>query len=392
MESIRDRVAIVGMGCTKFGERWDKSGYDLAVEAAYEAFEDAGITPKDVQAAWVGTLYSGVTGQSLAEALQLDYVPVTRVENACATGSDALRNAVYAVASGVVDVALALGFEKLKDNGFSGLPGFGISATSMTEIQATAPAMFAMLAPRYFHKYGLSADEGKRLIGKIAVKNHYNGSLNPKAHFQKAIDIDQVMKAPIIAWPLGLFDCCGVSDGSAAAVVVRKDVARSYREDPVFIKAMAVIAGPRRGQLLQEYDYVHFEENVRAAQMAYKEAGISNPFKELSLAELHDCFTITEMVTYEDLGFCPRGAAKEYIEGGAFELSGELPVQPDGGLKCFGHPIGASGLRMLYEVYKQVQGRAQRPERQLKNPQLGLTHNLGGDPRGCTTSVIIAGL
>ncbi len=392
MESIKDKVAIVGMGCTRFGELWDKSGIDLAVEAAYEAFEDAGIGPKDVQAAWLGTLYSGWTGQALAEALQLDYIPITRVENACASGSDALRNAVYAVASGSVDVALALGFEKLKDTGLSGLQVIQVPATTMTEIPATAPAMFAMLAPRYFHRYGLSDEEGKRTIGKISVKSHANGALHPKAHFQKAVDIETVMKAPIIAWPLGLYDCSGVSDGAAAAIVVRKDMAKSFRDDPVYIKAMALVAGPRQGQLRQDYDYLHFEENVRAAQMAYKEAGITDPFKQLSLAEVHDCFSITEMVIYEDLGFCPRGAAKEYIDGGAFELHGELPVQPDGGLKCFGHPIGASGLRMMYEVYKQCQGKAQRPERQIKNASLGLTHTLGGDPRGASIAVMIAGL
>jgi acetyl-CoA C-acetyltransferase len=190
--------------------------------------------------------------------------------------------------------------------------------------------------------------------------------------------------------PLGLFDCCGVSDGSAAAIVCRADMAKKFRDDPVYIKALSIVCGPQEGGMRNDYDYLHFEENVRVAKMAYEEAGISDPFKEISMAEVHDCFTITEMVVYEDMGWCPRGEAKDYIESGAFSLEGELPVNPDGGLKCFGHPIGASGLRMMYEMYKQLQGKA--GDRQIKNPELGLTHNLGGDPRGCTTSCFIVGL
>ncbi len=389
MESIKDKVAIIGMGCTKFGENWDKSSNDMLVESAYEAFEDAGVEPKDIQAAWVGTLASGGTGQSLSAPLKLQYIPVTRVENACATGSEAIRNACYSVAAGVYDIVLAAGFEKLKDNGFSGLPEVIWGDTSGVESLTTAPGMFAMLGSKYFDHYGLDPDEGRELLAKIAVKNHHNGSLNPKAHFQKEITIDQALKAPIIAWPLGLFDCCGVSDGAAAAIICRADMAKKFRDDPIFVKALAIVCGPQEGGMRSDYDYLHFEENVRAAKMAYDEAGISDPFKEISMAEVHDCFTITEMVVYEDMGWCPRGEAKDYIESGAFTLEGELPVNPDGGLKCFGHPIGASGLRMMYEMYKQLQGKA--GDRQIRNPELGMTHNLGGDPRGCTVSSFIVG-
>jgi acetyl-CoA C-acetyltransferase len=387
-ESIKDKVAIIGMGCTKFGELWDKSVDDLLIEAAYEAYEDAGIEPKDVQAAWLGTWVSGITGMTLALPLKLQYIPVTRVENACATGSDALRNACYAVAAGVYDIALAIGVEKLKDAGLSGLPDAPMMGTNRNPT-ATGPGLFAILASRYFAHYGLSREEGKRMLAKIAVKNHHNGALNPKAHFQRELTLEQALSAPIIAWPLGLFDCCGVSDGAAAAIVTRADLAKKFRDDSIYVKALQIAVGPREGWLRQDYDFLRVEETCRAGTKAYLDAGIKHPRTEISMAEVHDCFTITEAVTMEDLQFSPRGMAKEDIDAGTFALEGELPVQPDGGLKCFGHPIGASGLRMMYEMYKQLQGKA--GPRQLENPRLGLTHNLGGTPGGATVSVLVVG-
>jgi len=381
MEGIKDKVAIVGMGCTKFGERWDKGVEDLIVEAAYEAFEDAGIEPKDIQAAWIGTVFSGISAITLSP-LQLQYIPMTRVENMCATGSEALRAASYAVAAGVVDIALAVGVEKLKDSGATGLKGPSIvgdnqDASSGIGPGYSAPASFAYLATRYFHDYNIKPEEGKRLLAQIAVKNHYNGSLNPKAHFQNELTIDQVVNAPIIAWPLGLYDCCGVSDGAAVAVVTRADMAKKFRPDPIYVKAMQITVGARQGAMRQDYDFVHIEENIIGSQQAYAAAGVKDPRKEISIAEVHDCFSIHEMIVYEDLGFSKRSRAREDIEAGTFTLKGELPVNTDGGLKCFGHPLGASGLRMMYEVYKQLQGKA--GPRQVKNPRLGLTHNLGGN-------------
>ncbi len=393
MESIKDKVAIVGMGCTKFGERWDKGVEDLIVDAAYEAFEDAGVEPKDMQAAWIGTVFSGLSAITLSP-LQLPYIPVTRVENMCATGSEALRAASYAVAAGICDMALAIGVEKLKDSGTTGVKGpsvVGDNAEGSSGIGASysAPASFAYLATRYFHDYKLEPDEGKRLLAKIAVKNHHNGSLNPKAHFQNELTEEQVMNAPIIAWPLGLFDCCGVSDGAAAAIVTRADMAKNFRDDPIYIKGLQICVGARQGAIRQDYDFVHIEENVLGSRRAYAEAGVKEPRREISMAEVHDCFTIHEMIVYEDLGFSPRGRAKEDIEAGTFTLEGELPVNTDGGLKCFGHPLGASGLRMMYEVYKQLQGKA--GPRQVKNPRLGLTHNLGGNAGTGICSCFIVG-
>ncbi len=388
--SIKDRVAIVGMGCSKFGERWDASANDLLVESAYEAFEDAGIEPKDVQAAWLGTTASGTTGMTLSEPLRLQYIPVTRVENACATGSDAFRNGCYAVAAGIYDIVLCIGVEKLKDTGISGLGGQQPPPSHVLSPESTAPGNFALLATTYFSRYGLSFEDGKHMIGRVSWKSHKNGALNTKAHFQKEVAMDTILNAPMIAWPLGLFDCCGVSDGSAAAIITTPEIAKGMRKDPIYVKAQQIAMAPRDGKYSSKYDYTHVEATVRAAAAAYKEAGVTNPREEISMAEVHDCFSITEAVTMEDLLFSPRGKVREDIENGFFDLDGKLPVQPDGGLKCFGHPIGASGLRMIYEMYKQLQGKA--GPRQIKNPKLGLTHNLGGAPDGCAIYVGIVGL
>jgi acetyl-CoA C-acetyltransferase len=319
---------------------------------------------------------------------------MTRVENMCATGSEALRGAAYAVASGACDIALAIGVEKLKDSGQTGVKGpaiVGDNPDGSSEIGSglSAPASFAYLGTRYFHQYGLTREQGKRLIAQIAVKNHDNGSLNPKAHFHNRLTVEQVVSAPIVAWPLGLYDCCGVSDGAAAAIVVRADMAKTFRPDPIYIKGLAISVGARQGVMRQDYDYVHIEENVRASKMAYSQAGVTNPRKEISLAEVHDCFTTHELILYEDLGFSPRGQAGEDIEAGTFALTGDLPVNTDGGLKCFGHPLGASGLRMMYEIYKQLQQKA--GPRQIGNPRLGLAHNLGGNAGMGIASCVLLG-
>jgi acetyl-CoA C-acetyltransferase len=394
MGTIKDKVAIIGMGCTRFGELWDKSADDLIIDATYEACEDAGIDLKDIDAAWLGTVFSGHTAISLSAPLSWHYKPVTRVENMCATGTEALRAAAYAVASGACDTALAVGVEKLKDTGWIGVQpvdvvGRSTMSTAGTDLALSPPAMFSLMAQRYFHDNRIETEEGKRLLAKIAVKNHANGSLNPRAHFQRNVTIEQVLKAPMVAQPLGMLDCCGVSDGAAAAIVTRADMAAHFRPDPIYIKAMAVSGGPQRDPVDDGFDFTHVEENVRAAEMAYKEAGIVDSLKELSIAEIHDCFTIHEMILYEDLGWSQRGRAAEDIEKGTFELDGELPVNTDGGLKCFGHPLGASGLRMQYEVYKQLQGKAE--DRQVRDPRLGLIHNFGGGIWGGVAAICITG-
>ncbi len=386
--SIKDKAAIVGMGCTKFGELWGKGPTDLIVDSTNEALEDAGIELKDVEAVWGGTLFSGNGGRTVSEALRLQYKPVTRVENACGSGHEAIRGAAYAIAAGIYDIVLAVGYEKLKDEGMSGLPG--MQNRTGTHYESTMPGVFAMMATRYFSRYKLTPEEGKTMLGKISVKSHHNGAMNPKAHLQKEITLEQVLNAPIIAWPLGLFDCCGVSDGGSAAILVKPEIAKRFKDNPVYVKALQICASPTSGRMLTDFDYTHVEEGYRAGVAAYEEAGIKNPRKEISMAETHDCFSITEAVTMEDLQFSPRGKVKEDIDAGTFQLDGELPVQPDGGLKCFGHPIGASGIRMLYEPYLHFQGRAGK--RQLKDPKLALAHNMGNEPYAPVVSCCIIGL
>ena len=384
MESIKDKVAIVGMGCTRFGEHWDKSAEDMMIDAAYEACEDAGIGPKDVQAAWFGTNHSTgwlhAGGGGLANALKLPNLPVTRVENACATGHETLRNASFAVACGMYDVVLCLGMEKLKDTGTGGL-GTGRGMHPAFEFRRTAPGTFAFIATRYFHTYGLSPEDGKKLLAQISMKNHRNGSLHPKAHMRREITLEQALNAPVVAWPLGLFDCCGNSDGAAAAVITRADIAKNYRDDPIYLKGIGLSACRMTPLWEPGFDWLGFEFQRVAAQQAFEQAGITNPSKQIDLAEVHDCFTITELIIYEDFGLSAKGKAREDIEAGTFALDGKLPVNTDGGLKSFGHPIGASGLRMTYEVYKQLQGKAELPERQLKKANIGLSHTLGGPPQ-----------
>ncbi len=397
--SIKDRVAIVGMGCTKFGERWEASANDLLVEAYKEVLQDAGIEPKDIQAAWLGTTSAGSTGMVVSEPLRLQYIPVTRVENACATGSDALRNACYSVAAGIYDIVLAIGVEKLKDTGHSGLGGTQPNPSHVLVPEGSTPSNFALLSASYFARYGLSYEEGKHMLGRVSYKSHVNGALHRKAMFQREVPLETILNAPMIAWPLGLYDCCGVSDGSAAAIITTPEIAKGMRKDPIYVKALQISMAPNDGKYNSKFDYTHVESTVRAAEAAYKEAGVKNPREEISMAEVHDCFSITEAVTMEDLRFSPRGKVMADVESGFFDLDGKLPVQPDGGLKSFGHPIGASGLRMMYEMYKQLQGKADemlppgsKRSRQLKNPKLGLTHNLGGNPAGCAIFVGIVGL
>ncbi|MCJ7807325.1 MAG: acetyl-CoA acetyltransferase [Dehalococcoidia bacterium] len=389
METIKDKVAIIGMGCSQFGENWDKSADDMIIDAVYEAYDDAGLGREDIQAVWVGTAFSGIGGICVSGPLKLDRIPITRVENFCATGMETIRNATYAIAAGVYDVVLCIGFEKLKDSGLAGLPaGY---THPVLGVNVTAPGRWAMAATRYFQTYGIDPQEGKKTLARISVKSHYNGARHPKAHLRKEVTIEQVLSAPIIAWPLGLFDCCGNTDGAAAAILTRADMAKSFRDDYVLIKGIGLAIGPGLGKEDASYDYIHLPETEAAAKQAYEQAGITNPRKELDILELHDCFTISELLTLEAIGICPKGKAKEDIDAGTFTLTGELPVNADGGLKSFGHPIGASGLRECYEVYKQIQGKAELAERQLKDVKLGLSHNQGGHPGSLLPIITILG-
>ena len=397
-KGIRDKVAILGMGCSKFGERWDAGSEDLLVESFVECIEDAGIDKKELEACYFGCQIDEVNvgkgANPCATTLKLPFIPVTRVENYCATATEAFRAASYAVASGAYDIVLAIGVEKLKDTGYGGLPsgnGRGQMYINMG-VDGTAPGMFAQLATAYSEKYGVPMDKLKEAMAHVSWKSHKNGAMNPRAHLRKEVSMEQILKSPMIAYPLGLFACCGVSDGSAAAIVTTPEIARSLKPgaDIVKVKALQIAVSSGEELMYNTWDGAHIETVRRAGAAAYAEAGITTPREEISMMEVHDCFSITELCVYEDLQISPRGEAIDDIMNGFYDLDGQVPCQSDGGLKCFGHPIGASGLRMLYEVYNQLLGRLPE-ERQIRNPVKGLTHNLGGSPSQNVSSIAILG-
>lgn len=394
---IRDKVAILGMGCSKFGERWDCGHEDLMVEAFTEALTDAGIDRSDIDAAWLGVFFdeqnTGKSALPLSMSLRLPNIPVTRVENLCATGTEALRGAVYAVAAGACDIALAMGVEKLKDTGYAGLPERTKGSFEDLYLpNSTAPGAFAQLASAYASRHGVDMAELKRAMAHISWKSHQNAAHNPKAHLRSTPSMKDILEAPMVAYPLGTYDCCGVSDGAACAIVTTPEIARSLgrRDDLVSVKALQL--APSNGVEMghDSWDGSHTITTPLAAKRAYAESGISDPRRQLDLIEVHDCFSITELVIMEDLGLSARGCAIRDVLDGVYDADGELPCQIDGGLKCFGHPIGASGLRMIYELYLQLLGRA--GERQLANPKLGLTHNLGGIPIRNVAAISVIGL
>ena len=393
---IRDKVAILGMGCSRFGERWDSSPEDLMLEAFNEALAEANIAKTQIGAAWFGVCLEennvGKTAVPLAQALRLPGIAATRVENACATGTEALRGAAYAVASGAYDIVLALGAEKLKDTGYGGLPvrTRGVN-NDLWLPNSTAPGAFAQLASAYAAKHGVGAADLKRAMAHVSVKSHDNGALNPKAHLRNRITEEDVLKAATIAAPLGLYDCCGVSDGAACAILTTPEIARALRpgQELVTLKALDLSVSNGEEASFQQWDGASIATARRAAAAAYASAGITKPREQIHMAEVHDCFSITEAVLMEDLGFSEPGRTVHDILDGVFDRQGALPVQPDGGLKCFGHPVGASGLRMVYEIYQQLLGRA--GERQLARIDLGLAQNLGGHPHQNVCSVAIVG-
>jgi len=379
---MKDKVAIVGVGCTKFGERYERSYEDLICDAAFAAYDDAGIDPADIEAAYLGTYMPGPGGGkaavSLADALKLYGRPITRVENYCATGTDAFRNACLTVAAGVHDVVLVVGAEKLKDRGGRGLPRFGHPLLARGN---SAPGLFALAANRYMHTFGM----GRETLAKVAVKNHWNGARNEKAHLRSEITEEQVLNAPMIASPFGLFDCCPTTDGAAAAIVCRADLASRFRPQPILVKAAALAVETGRPFFDPTFDYLGFRSTQKAAAAAYAMAGIGP--RDVSFAEVHDCFTWTEISNIEDLGFCEKGEGPRLVEEGRTALGGDIPINTSGGLKSFGHPIGASGVRMIYECVTQLRGEA--GERQVKSPQLGLAHNVGGP--GAVACVVVLG-
>ncbi len=379
-ESLRDKVAIVGAGCCQFGENWDKSREDMIVDACYEAYEDAGIeSPQDeIDAIFAGAVYPRDGSAEIAEALKIFGKPISVVSDYCQTGTDAFRFGVFAVAAGVYDKVLVVGFDKPKDRGVSGP---SVAFDKVRGLPATPAGWFSLCAARYFETYGA----GREDLAKIAVKNHHNGTLAPKSMLKKEITVEDVLKARIISWPFGLFDCAAQSDGASAVILTRADLAKQVRDDHVLVKAVTV-ACSEHPQRDPEFDFLGWKPTQVAAKDAYAMAGISDPMKEIDVVQLHDCFTLTEMLSYEDLGLCEKGSAKDHVASGTFELGGELPVNTDGGLKTFGHPTGATGIRMIYENVKQLQGKADK--RQVNSPTIALSHNIGGPPTTCGIAIL----
>jgi acetyl-CoA C-acetyltransferase len=378
-EGIRDKVAIVGVGACKFGENWDQAPSDMIVDAAYEAYADAGIDEpqRQIDAVFTGSIYSNKGPHECSDALKL-WKPVTSVSNYCATGTDAFRCGVFAIAAGMYDTVLVVGYDKPKDRGVSGP---SVMMNQVRDLPQTPAGWFALCAATYFDKYGATRED----LGRIAVKNHHNGTLAPKSFLKREITLEEHGAARMISWPFGLYDCAAQTDGAAAVILTRADLARGFRDDPVWVKGVTVQAGPNP-QKDPSNDFLSWKPTGMAAADVYQQAGITNPRKQIQVAQVHDCFTLTELLSYEDLGFCAKGSAKEHIASGVFELGGELPVNTDGGLKTFGHPTGATGVRMLYENVLQLQGRAAK--RQVKNPTLALSHNIGGHPTACGIAII----
>ena len=393
---LKDRVAILSMGCSRFGERWDMGQEDLMREAYTDALSRTAIDPDAIGAAWYSSHYddigAGKPGIPMAMALKLPGIGVTRVENFCAGGTEAFRGAVMAVAAGSVDIALAMGVEKLKDTGFAGLPAASRGTLAPMYLPTHSnPGNFAQLARAYMSAHGIPREDLKRAMAHTSMKSHANAVKNDKAHLRKPITIDQALHAPLVADPIGLFDCCPVSDGAACALVTTPEIARSLgQSEPVLVKAIQLATSNGWEAQQQDWNGTYVHTTRQAARAAYAEAGIDDPRAQLSLTELHDCFSITELVTLEDIGLADPGTAWRGLSHGQFDADGAQPCQIDGGLKCFGHPVGASGLRMLYEAWLQLSGQA--GPRQLAAPSTALTHNLGGAPAQNISALTILGL
>ena len=376
-ESIRDKVAVVGVGCCKFGENWDKSPSDMIVDAAYEAYADAGIEKpqEQIDAVFCGSLYSQKGPHEVSDALKL-WKPVTEVSNYCATGTDAFRCGVMSVACGLYDTVLVVGYDKPKDRGVSGP---SVMMTQVRDLPQTPAGWFSICASRYFAKYGASRDD----LARIAIKNHHNGTLAPNSFLKREITLEDYKKGRLISWPFGLYDCAAQTDGAAVAVISRADMAKDFPKPPVLVKAVTVFAGPNP-QKDPHNDFLAWKPTIEAGKVAYEMAGVRP--EDIDVAQVHDCFSLTEMLTYEDLGWCEKGEAKDRMADGYFELTGKLPVNTDGGLKSFGHPTGATGVRMIYENTLQLRGEADK--RQVEGAEIALSHNIGGHPTACGIAIL----
>lgn len=385
---MRD-VAVIGVGLTKFGELWNKSFRNLITEAGSKAIFDSGIEGIEIDAMYVGSMSSGrFIGQEHIGALVADAsgfsnlnIPSTRVEGACASGGLAVREGFLSIASGINDVVVVGGIEKMNDVG-----GFAATETLATASDqeweaffgATFPGIYAMIATRHMHDYGTTKEQ----LAQVAVKNHSNGSLNPFAQYQRKIKIEQVLNASPVAYPLGLFDCSPVTDGAASIVLCSLDKAKKFTDKPV-----KIIASGQASDSLALHgrrDICTLDSTVIAAKKAYKQAGLTH--KDIDLAEVHDCFTIAEICAIEDLGFIKKGEGGKAIDNNITTLEGYLPINTSGGLKAKGHPVGATGVAQIVEIVLQLRGDADK--RQVKDARIGLAHNVGGSGATCTVHIM----
>ena len=384
---MRD-VAVIGAGCTTFGEKWNTSFRNLFVEAGILALEDAGVAGEQIDGLYVGNMSAGrFVEQEHIGALIADYaglashhIPATRVEAACASGGLSFRQAVIAVASGMEDIVVAAGVEKMTDVA-SGASVDALAGAADREwegfVGATFPGLYAMIATDYLNRYALTREQ----LAQVAVKNHFNGARNPIAQFQQEITIDTVLKSSLVADPLRLFDCSPITDGAAAVVLAPLDRAREFTDTPV--KVLASAQASDTITLHDRRDISTLDASVAAGRRAFAMAGLSTA--DIDLVEVHDCFTIAEICAIEDLGFCRKGEAGRLTEEGVTALNGDIPVNTSGGLKACGHPVGATGIKQVFEVVQQLRGEAGK--RQIDGAEIGMTHNVGGT--GATVAVHI---
>jgi acetyl-CoA C-acetyltransferase len=381
-------VSVVAAGMTRFGERFDASYEQLAADAYRACLDssDGRIDAERLEAAWLSTALGGlirreaVTGASLADPLRFFPKPVTRVENACAGGSDAIRNAAFSVAAGVYDVVLVLGVEKMRD-----IPTRASLIAQRGQMShlwwhprgASSPYLFAQHATVHMERNGLTREH----LARVAAKNRRHGALNPNAFMRREIEVEDVLDAPMVCSPLGLLDCCPTTDGAAALVLARSDLAAELTDAPVELAGLGLATDVPYSHWKPSFEYQ--PAPTRAAEVAFEMAGVAPG--DVDVAELHDCFSVAEILAYEDLGFCGRGEGSRWLDSGAPELGGELPCNTSGGLLAKGHPIGATGVAQMAEVFWQLRGEA--GERQVEGAEIGLTHNVGGNGQVCCVNV-----
>ena len=387
---MRD-VAVIGIGCTNFGEVWESSFRDLFVTAGALALEDAGLSGETIDAMYVGNMSAGrFIEQEHIGALIADYaglttthIPSTRVEAACASGGLAFRQAVIAVASGMEDIVVAAGVEKMTDVE----PGASTDALTGAAdrewegfIGATFPGLYAMIATDYMNRYPLTRED----LALVPVKNHKNGANNPIAQFSQEITVDTVLNSTLVADPLRLFDCSPITDGAAAVIVAPLERAREFTDTP--IKILATAQASDTIALHDRRDISTLDATIAAGERAFRMARVEH--KDIDLVEVHDCFSIAEICAIEDLGFCRKGEAGWFTREGETQIGGKIPVNTSGGLKSCGHPVGATGIKQVCEVVQQLRGEAGK--RQVNGAKIGMTHNVGGT--GATVAVHILGV